>query len=251
MNRICLAVFAAALGVLLVGAGAVRAQKTHMPSSHPTPVVRPPVISTPSLKPVLPAGHMPPINALGYNSALTATHLPGYSHSDSALWQQSLWANAALHHRRLEHFHHDHLPASFAFAPWLGDWRYWSPLFQPYSSGVGIPPYYGYTLLPPSVTRYYNALPPVVPASQEIDNSAHVEVVVPDANATVWFGGAPTTSRGTFRYFTSPALQPGTAYTYTIKAAWDEGGQTRTAERVVYVTAGSRVEVDFTQEPPK
>src|SRR5262249_5538307 len=47
---------------------------------------------------------------------------------------------------------------------------------------------------------------------------------LPD-DARIWFDGAPTTSTGPMRYFTSPLLKPGKRYSYTIQVQWHEDGQ--------------------------
>ena len=44
-----------------------------------------------------------------------------------------------------------------------------------------------------------------------------------------------------------PALERGGTYTYTVRAAWNDGGQMVSSERVVNVTAGSQAVVDFTK----
>jgi len=74
-------------------------------------------------------------------------------------------------------------------------------------------------------------------------NAAAITVLVPDANAQVWFDDAPTTQRGTERIFHTPALQQ--AGTYTIKARWNENGRAIDQTRTVQVQPGQPVTVDF------
>lgn len=90
-----------------------------------------------------------------------------------------------------------------------------------------------------------------LPMPQMQDMAAHIDVIVPDANAVVWFDGVQTSSQGTTRHFNTPALQPGGNYAYTIRAAWTQQGQAMSAERVVRVSAGAATVVDFTQPPPQ
>jgi uncharacterized protein (TIGR03000 family) len=79
--------------------------------------------------------------------------------------------------------------------------------------------------------------------------AAHVEVIVPDANAKVWFNGVQATVSGTTRYFNTPELTPATTYSYTVRAVWNDGDRTVARDSVVYVTAGSQMVVDFSQTP--
>lgn len=88
-----------------------------------------------------------------------------------------------------------------------------------------------------------------VPTPQVQDLVAHIDVVVPDPDATVWFNGFQTTSRGTTRHFDTPQLQPGGNYSYTIRATWTQGGQPKSAEQEVRVSPGQNALVDFTRPP--
>jgi len=71
-----------------------------------------------------------------------------------------------------------------------------------------------------------------------------VMVMVPNANAQVWFDNAPTSQQGMERSYYTPPLDSGT-YTYTIRARWTENGQPVERERRVTVQAGQRAMVDF------
>jgi len=133
----------------------------------------------------------------------------------------------------------------------LGYWGW--PSAYPYSNGyydAYYPPLgYGDGVMPPA--GYYGGaavgdLPTMPPAG---DVSAHIDVIVPDPDATVWFNGYQTSSRGTTRHFDSPALQPGVDYSYTVRATWNQGGQPMSAEHVVRIGPGARVLVDFTRPP--
>jgi uncharacterized protein (TIGR03000 family) len=165
-------------------------------------------------------------------------------HLQGVNWQVHRRNNAAFHeHRRL-------LLLSSAFGgPWL--YGYWgSPWLYPYAgySPFGYPYYdYPYFYNDP---YFFGATPQVVlPAAPVGDVAAHLQVILPDPEADVWFSGYKTSSRGTSRTFDSPNLKPGSTYSYTVRASWSQGGQIVSAETAVPVTAGARLVVDFTQTP--
>jgi uncharacterized protein (TIGR03000 family) len=58
------------------------------------------------------------------------------------------------------------------------------------------------------------------------------------ANATLTVNNAPTTLTSSRRVFTTPPLQPGKSYYYTLRAEVFRDGQTQTVTRDVYVNAG-------------
>jgi len=74
--------------------------------------------------------------------------------------------------------------------------------------------------------------------------SANVSVMLPSADAEVWFDNAPTRQRGMERIFHTPSLQPG-SYTYSIRARWNDNGRTVDQTRQVQVRPGQSVTVDF------
>jgi uncharacterized protein (TIGR03000 family) len=80
------------------------------------------------------------------------------------------------------------------------------------------------------------------------ENIAHITVRLPDRDARVWFEDQLTSQSGAVRTFESPELTSGQEYMYTIRAEWREGGRTVTQTRRVYLHAGDRVTVDFTQD---
>ena len=89
----------------------------------------------------------------------------------------------------------------------------------------------------------YLVVPNTPPATEP--QSANVTVLVPAADAQVWFEDKATTQQGMERLFQSPPLEPNQDFTYTIKARWMENGQAVTRERQVHVQAGQSVTVDF------
>ena len=77
--------------------------------------------------------------------------------------------------------------------------------------------------------------------------TATVTVLVPRADAKVWFDGAPTSQTGMERRFYTPALDSGT-YTYTVRARWMENGQPMERERRVNVQPGQSTTVSFQEQ---
>jgi len=99
------------------------------------------------------------------------------------------------------------------------------------------PSTYGYTQ-PQIQQSFYPA--PMTPVQ-----SVAVTVLLPVANAQVWFQGAATSQQGTERVFQSPPLEANHAYTYTIKARWTESGRVVDQERQVSVQVGQNTTVNF------
>ena len=94
------------------------------------------------------------------------------------------------------------------------------------------------TYVVPDTSDYYTPAP--------VDDSAHVNVMVPSPDAQVLFNGSLTQQTGTDREFVSPSLTPGQTYHYTIEARWNENGRVVDQTRSVPVTAGQTATVDFT-----
>jgi uncharacterized protein (TIGR03000 family) len=98
--------------------------------------------------------------------------------------------------------------------------------------------------------RMRTQLYPAVPVSPNVmtgtDTTALITVVLPRADAEVWFEGVRTTRTGTEREYVSPPLSVGSKYTYQIRARWGQGPQARDVTRSVQVRAGDRVTVNFT-----
>jgi uncharacterized protein (TIGR03000 family) len=76
---------------------------------------------------------------------------------------------------------------------------------------------------------------------------ANIRVVLPRADAKVWFDDSATGQTGLNRQFVSPKLNPNEGYSYTVKAQWEENGKLVTRTRRVSVSANSVVSVDFTR----
>jgi uncharacterized protein (TIGR03000 family) len=133
-------------------------------------------------------------------------------------------------------------PGNYAsgFVPSYGYGRsYYTPGY------VGV----GTTVLPGNTTSmYYQPGTQFGAGSSAADpNAAVIDVrVAPDAQ--VWFDGDSTNQRGSDRVFTSPALDPGKAYHYDVKARWTENGKPVERTKRVEVRAGQRTTVDFNQD---
>ncbi len=93
------------------------------------------------------------------------------------------------------------------------------------------------------------AKPATLPAPVAEAAAAVILVVVP-ADADIFFDGSPTTQTGTERSFSSPPLEPGLTYQYTIRARWTQDGRPVEQTRRVNVKAGDRIRVDFTVPLP-
>jgi uncharacterized protein (TIGR03000 family) len=93
--------------------------------------------------------------------------------------------------------------------------------------------------------------PPTGEAPQEAraqPGSARVTVIVP-AGASVFFEGVATDQTGVQRTYVTPKLAAGRNYHYKIEARWTAADGTPVDEtRTIIVTAGAKVEVDFTNQ---
>jgi uncharacterized protein (TIGR03000 family) len=81
---------------------------------------------------------------------------------------------------------------------------------------------------------------------------ATIRVLLPFANAQLMIDDVQTRQTGTERVFTSPALEPGRSYFYTISATWQPNNYTTiTRTRKIPVKAGQDVEADLRQVDDK
>jgi uncharacterized protein (TIGR03000 family) len=80
---------------------------------------------------------------------------------------------------------------------------------------------------------------------------AQVELLLPAADADVWFDGVKMRPTGRKRHFWTPPLDPGGRYSYHVRVRWQQGGQERNAERNIQVRAGQIQEVVFTADAGK
>jgi uncharacterized protein (TIGR03000 family) len=120
-----------------------------------------------------------------------------------------------------------------------------------YSYGPGFVP--GYVNAPNGVitdttSLYYQPGTQLGAAGYGLDGrSALIDIRVPP-DARITFDGDATAQTGPNRLFSSPPLDRGRAYHYTVKARFTQNGQPVERTRRVEVRAGQRSTVDFTQD---
>jgi uncharacterized protein (TIGR03000 family) len=142
---------------------------------------------------------------------------------------------------------------------------YW---YAPYGSSYVVYPYSGYTWYgSPYVTAYASApmyyTPPIPYAeSSRVTvgsptyrsyysgpranaNQARLRIQLPDANARLWIEGQAMSQTGLERSFSSPPLELGRHYVYTMRASWIEGGREVSREQTVEVQPGQERLVRF------
>jgi uncharacterized protein (TIGR03000 family) len=116
---------------------------------------------------------------------------------------------------------------------YMGSSQYYYSQPSYYSSGmVSQYPSSGYQ------SSYYSGSAP----SEE---SAIFTVLVPNAEAQIFFDDAPTRQRGFERMFHSPPLPSADNLSYTVKVRWNESGKDVEQERRVQVQRGRNVVVNF------
>ncbi|MCI0378044.1 MAG: TIGR03000 domain-containing protein [Gemmataceae bacterium] len=144
--------------------------------------------------------------------------------------------------------------------PAFGYSSYYSPYwYSRYFSPFGYSSYFNW-LEPAYIVEDSAIAPPgyvvgngvVAPAQPNVfaGNYCRVLVRLPDPDAEVWLEGNKTNSRGMTRVYETPELEPGSSYSYTIRASWVQNGRPVTEERRVSLTAGRTVVADFNQPPP-
>jgi uncharacterized protein (TIGR03000 family) len=79
------------------------------------------------------------------------------------------------------------------------------------------------------------------------NDRANIRVILPRADAKVWFSDSPTEQTGEMRQFVSPKLEPNKNYAYDVKVQWEENGKLVNHKRHVKVSPNSSVSVDFTR----
>ncbi len=141
------------------------------------------------------------------------------------------------------------------YYPYYG-WGGWGLGYYPYyygnyGTGYYYPSYYSdYSYYPYDSSDYYGAAPAdtyqsYYPVAPQAPNAARINVWVPTADAKVWIDGSPTQQTGTYRTFESPALTPGSSYSYTIKGQWVQDGKTVERSQTVHFKAGEQVSVNL------
>jgi uncharacterized protein (TIGR03000 family) len=111
-----------------------------------------------------------------------------------------------------------------------------------------------YSYYPPS-NSYYTPNTTVVTNNPVIAQTSYYEpsdsrkalltVIVPASDAQIWLNGTLMSSQGFERNYSSPPLDLGVNYTYSVKAQWTRDGKPVEQLRDVTVRAGQRSTVDF------
>jgi uncharacterized protein (TIGR03000 family) len=96
---------------------------------------------------------------------------------------------------------------------------------------------------------YSDPLPSDDVDSAITSNEVQLTVTLPDANARLWIQNQPVDGVGTERTFSSPPLEPGKLFAYTIRTAWVQDGREFSDEKTIYVTAGQNFIADFATHP--
>ena len=145
-----------------------------------------------------------------------------------------------------------HYPYSYSYH-FPGPYSYYNPslwsgwAFDPEHGGLGA----GY-----SYEDFYddfgieagrdNSSSPTQPGTTTAQGEVPAKVIVRvPANAEVWLEGSKTSLTGPVRHFVSPPLEPGSRYTYEIRARWKEDGRAVTQTQKVAVSPGRDVTVNF------
>jgi uncharacterized protein (TIGR03000 family) len=144
-------------------------------------------------------------------------------------------------------------------SPWLG----WRPLTTRFGihyvpahldptygdpAGMAAPGYGDSPYLLPPGARYEPNFGPFVTAPKPA--TGQLRVLVPTADAKVFFDGAPTSSTGLDRLYYTPPIASDAYSTYRIRAIWTIKGMENVQEQVVSVRPGETVVVDFARIPP-
>jgi uncharacterized protein (TIGR03000 family) len=77
-----------------------------------------------------------------------------------------------------------------------------------------------------------------------LQTTATVDVRLPE-DAELTFQGVRTNQTGAFRRFQTPSIDPGTNYSYDVRATWTVNGREVTRDRHVALRAGDHLTVDF------
>jgi uncharacterized protein (TIGR03000 family) len=125
------------------------------------------------------------------------------------------------------------------------------PYPVPYPMPYPVPSDPGYTV----VNNYYTPSGSADQAEQTTtvlpqprSDQGVVAIKLPTTAAVVWIDGNKIDSGlNATRVYTTPDLEPGHNYSYTVKAQWVQRGDNVSQERTVTVAAGKTTVVDFTK----
>jgi uncharacterized protein (TIGR03000 family) len=87
---------------------------------------------------------------------------------------------------------------------------------------------------------------------QQVGQPVTLRVLVPAKDAELTIEGKKTKQKGESRLFTSPPLEPGWNYSYTVTATWETNNYTKIIRtKVVPLRPGTEVVVDLRKSDPK
>jgi uncharacterized protein (TIGR03000 family) len=72
-------------------------------------------------------------------------------------------------------------------------------------------------------------------------------LLLPDANADVWFEDQKTQQKGNLRQYISGSMDPNSIYTFHVRARWMDNGSPVEQTRAIDARAGQQVVIDFTK----
>jgi uncharacterized protein (TIGR03000 family) len=80
-------------------------------------------------------------------------------------------------------------------------------------------------------------------------NEVQLSITLPVAEARLWIQDQVMPGAGTERVFSSPPLEAGRDFVYTIRATWTQDGREVSEEKTLAVTAGQSLVADFGSRP--
>jgi len=140
------------------------------------------------------------------------------------------------------------------YNPYPGINTYASGYMNPYGYAGGYnSPYSAMNGIYGGGSNYYRPMsqsPQSTPqAAQPSPNQAFVNINLPTTAALVWIDGQKLESGlSATRLYTTPNLEPGQDYAYTVKAQWVRRGENVSQEKSVRVEAGKTSVVDFAMD---
>jgi uncharacterized protein (TIGR03000 family) len=102
----------------------------------------------------------------------------------------------------------------------------------------------------PNDTAFLDAFAPAASQVRVVPPAAApatVRVILPDAQAHVWFENHATTTTGTDRLYQSGPLASGNSYQYHVRVSFMQAGREVREEQTVIVNPGQTTVVDFTR----
>jgi uncharacterized protein (TIGR03000 family) len=112
------------------------------------------------------------------------------------------------------------------------------------------PPPWGFIIPIVEENQYQTAPPPQATEPPPEQNTATINILLPSTANDIWVDGEKMPTRSTAsRVFTSPPLEPGHKYVYTVRASWPSRDRMVTQERSVVIRANAVATVDFNKPP--